>query len=275
MNNEVSEINKYNIICSRSKKGMPLNMPSAHYHKHYELYYLLSGKRKYFIDNKIFNLNKGDLVLIPKGILHKTTSADNGSHERLLISFNDTMLYPDFDKEIQCCFNRYFYNIPKTMTGTVEMMLLKIEKEFKTNDIFSEKIIKGLLLELFAYLIRSRDKLSFEHSQSKSDSRILEVAEFINKNYEKDISLNDAAVFCFISPEHLSRKFKKVTGFGFNEYLTLVRIMHAEKLLASENSTITEIALKCGFNDSNYFSSVFKKFKGISPKKYIKYNKIY
>ena len=75
----------------------------------------------------------------------------------------------------------------------------------------------------------------------------------------------------FFSQEHLSRTFKKHTGFGFNEYLTLVRLQHAEQLLkGDEKMSISTIAYNCGFNDSNYFSDKFKKMYGTSPLKYSK-----
>ncbi len=62
--------------------------------------------------------------------------------------------------------------------------------------------------------------------------------------------------------------FKKETGFGFCEYLNLLRLQKAEALLKqSDNLSISLIASECGFNDSNYFSVKFKEMYGISPKK--------
>lgn len=71
-----------------------------------------------------------------------------------------------------------------------------------------------------------------------------------------------------VSKSHLSRQFKNSTGFGLNEYITIVRIKNAERLILTTDLAITDIATKCGFNDSNYFSSVFKKLKGIPPLKF-------
>ena len=69
-----------------------------------------------------------------------------------------------------------------------------------------------------------------------------------------------------VSVEHLSRTFKLCTGFGFNEYVTLLRLRHAEEMIKSNpEMTISEIAYECGFNDGNYFSYKFKKMYGIPP----------
>ena len=64
-----------------------------------------------------------------------------------------------------------------------------------------------------------------------------------------------------------SRKFKKETGFGFNEYLNIYRLKKADIWLRNDpKAKISEIAINCGFNDSNYFSKVYKKVYKISPK---------
>ena len=71
----------------------------------------------------------------------------------------------------------------------------------------------------------------------------------------------------------LSKQFKSVMGIGFNEYINIVRVTASEKLLLSTNAPITQIAMDCGFNDSNYYAAVFKKIKGITPKKFSLQNK--
>ena len=76
-----------------------------------------------------------------------------------------------------------------------------------------------------------------------------------------------------MSASYFSKQFKSVTGVGLNEYINIIRIGASEKLLLSGNLPITQVAMECGFNDSNYFAAVFKKLKGITPKKYSLLNK--
>ena len=92
--------------------------------------------------------------------------------------------------------------------------------------------------------------------------------DYIRANYMYRLTLSETAKHCAVSPEHLSRVFKKETGFGFNEYLNLYRLKKAESILKSgQGKTIAQVAAACGFNDSNYFSNTYKKMYGISPSK--------
>jgi AraC-like DNA-binding protein len=94
---------------------------------------------------------------------------------------------------------------------------------------------------------------------------------FIKENYQATITLQQLADMHFISPEHLSRTFKKETNFGFNEFISLVRLQKAEFFLKEHpEMSISEVAYACGFNDSNYFSDKFKRTYGISPLRYSK-----
>jgi len=95
-----------------------------------------------------------------------------------------------------------------------------------------------------------------------------DAAKFITGNCRLELSHEFLSKKYSMSPSHFSKQFKHITGVGLSEYINVSRISLAEKLLVKTNKTITEIAGECGFNDSNYFASVFKQIKGITPKKY-------
>lgn len=95
---------------------------------------------------------------------------------------------------------------------------------------------------------------------------------YIEDNYNLPLSYKDVAKEVFISPSYFLNLFKQETGFTFVDFLTDVRINKAKKLLLSTEMNITEIAFEIGFNNSNYFSCLFKKIVGISAKEYRKKN---
>ncbi|MGB3986308.1 MAG: helix-turn-helix transcriptional regulator, partial [Limnochordia bacterium] len=74
------------------------------------------------------------------------------------------------------------------------------------------------------------------------------------------------------SQYYLSRMFKTVTGLTLIEYLNTIRIQEAQKLLADENLSITEIASLVGYDSQTYFGRMFKRITGLTPREYRKHN---
>ncbi len=101
-------------------------------------------------------------------------------------------------------------------------------------------------------------------------SIIQKVIEYIIENYNSDITMADTAELFNMSESSLSKKFKAFTGFRFREYLINVRTHAAADLLVNTSLSITEIADKCGFADSNTMAGTFKKIMGEAPGSYRK-----
>ena len=80
----------------------------------------------------------------------------------------------------------------------------------------------------------------------------------------------DIAAAAGYSPNYLSRKFREAAGIGVHEYLVFIRLQHAALELITTDDSVTEIALRCGFSDSNYFKDAFKKRYGVTPRAYRK-----
>lgn len=99
---------------------------------------------------------------------------------------------------------------------------------------------------------------------------ILNVIEFIRQNYDKEISLSDAADLVGITPEYLSKLFSKEMGINFSTFLVEFRVSIAKRLLANENHKIYEVAEMVGYKDTKYFNKVFRSIMGVSPSDYRK-----
>lgn len=253
------EITTY--FVERRARTKPTSMPSPHYHRHYEIYYLRKGKAKYFIDNITFDLNEGDMVLIPPYIIHRTAYVEGGQLDRLLITFTLDFMEKSEDDAIFKCFNRYLIK----KADVYKNLINSIESEYNNKDEFTNELIKNHITTLLIRLSRTTEKSGFE---VKAPSFIQKITEYITENYSTEITLDALASRFSVSKSHLSRQFKATTGFGLSEYITIVRIRNAERLVLTTDLSMTEIATKCGFNDSNYFSSVFKKLKGVPPLKF-------
>ncbi len=241
-------------------------MHSHHHHEEFELYYMISGRCSYFIEDKSYDVLPGDIVIIPENIIHRTRYMSD-SHVRILIECSGEFI-PSEAREKLRMVNYVYRN--SSVSGEILSALKRIEREYKNPDEFSEEAIKSEMKLLVYTMARNKNALGETQIQN---SLIESVVAYIKENFTSDITLSSVAKSHFVSPEHLSRTFKRETDFGFNEYLTIVRLRYAEQRLKNrKGESISKIAYDSGFNDSNYFSDKFKKAYGISPLKYSKDN---
>ncbi len=107
------------------------------------------------------------------------------------------------------------------------------------------------------------------HIHTRHHQKIREAKEYINNNFARqDMSLNDVASHAHVSPNHFSTIFSQEAGVTFIEYLTSVRINKARQLLLRNNMKCVDIAFEVGYNDPHYFSYIFKKNCGMSPREF-------
>ena len=118
-------------------------------------------------------------------------------------------------------------------------------------------------------LFISRHRLNeIPDKTSEIHKLIQDAANYVSQNSSADLSLTTIAKKYNVSTGYFSKSFKNVTGMRFSEYINITRVSAASKLLETTNMSITDSSAEFGFDDSNYFAAVFKKYKGVTPKKY-------
>ncbi len=251
-------------------------MPSNHYHEPYEIYYLLSGERNYFIKDNTYRIRKGDMVFIDKNELHKTSDAGIPNHERVLINFSDRflenfdepLLYESFHRKIR----RLSLNLPER--EWLERILFEMLQEDSEERPGFQTVLQAKLATLLLWCVRRLDGEEKEQHdyihESPAHKKIAEVVEYINANYDQRLSLESVAQAKYISPYHLSRLFKRVTGFSFVEYVNIIRIKEAQRLLRETNWKVTRIAGSVGYENIGHFGRVFKLQTKTNPLEYRK-----
>ena len=225
---------------------------------------MTEGECRSVIDGNTYQLYPGDLVIIPDGVIHNSEYSDS-IHSRLLLNCSSEILPNDVKNEFPSL--PHLYRNPKTV-GQIKDIFFKISEEYNINDSISNSMLRCYTALLFYTIIRNA-----EHRQpiDVTNKIVSSVIECMKNDLSSEITLKNMAKKFSISEEHLSRIFKKETGVGFSAYLTFLRMKKAEELLVhSSESRITQIAYACGFSDSNYFTSQFKKIHGVTPKKYQK-----
>lgn len=250
------------------------NMRQAHFHEEHEIYYLISGERNFTINDRVFRIGKGDLVIIPAGELHRTTYLGNNAHERIAIMFSDSIIEDiceSFGKDyVMEVMNSFFIHVPDGRRAYVEDLMNRMLYESEGIDELSDYMQKIYFHELMIFAIRCYKNKVQGKELDVANEIVQKAAKYIYENSDKNITLKDVAGKFGMSSSYFSKKFKAVTGFGFKEYLIGVRIKQASDMLLATNKSITEIAISCGFNDSNYFGDAFRRIKGVSPHKYRK-----
>lgn len=124
-------------------------------------------------------------------------------------------------------------------------------------------------------------KLEVAHSEQKLEISLCDVnqhidvnesflslIDFVNANYNKDLSLQGLSKQYNINYTYCSELFKKVTGYNFSHYLTNIRLKKACDLLIKSEMSISDISYQVGYNDYHYFANVFKKNVGMTPAQY-------
>ena len=233
-----------------------IKMPSMHHHDQYELYYLDSGSREYFVEDSFFSVEAGDFVLIAPGKLHRT-----GGEQcvRTLINFTKEFLCrylePGMVEKLLTCFEHPKIVPTERQQGNCKQLLRRLaasadEMEFAMN--------LGLLLSALGRC----------SSEEIENDYISTVVEYINRNFSQITSIGQIAEAFFVSKYHLCRVFKNAMKVTLIEYLTQVKIKNARQLLEFTDREVGDISEECGFNDPSYFTKTFKNAFGMTPKDY-------
>lgn len=252
--------------CERDK----VIVETYHHHEHIELLYALDTDMNVWINGIPLHMVTGDLVIINSGEMHNI-SFNKPSHY-LCIKFSPRILYVDdnslfefkyvtpflSDRSPQKLFHKKDFDVD------IHSLALEIMNEWNTQRPAYELLIRANILKIFAEIFRYWQKENVFHSEAMMTEPIKNALLYISENYDT-ITERDAAAFCCLSYNHFSASFKKTVGRSFSDYLTLIRINEAEKMLLSSEKSITDIALSCGFSSTSHFISRFKSQKGITP----------
>ena len=127
----------------------------------------------------------------------------------------------------------------------------------------AEDLLSGLNIFLNELLEQLAAAKEIENSPAVESA-----CRFIEKNYDRDITLEDTAKQCRLSSFYFSKLFKKEKGITFIEHLTLRRIKESKRLIIENNLSIKEICGNIGYSDPNYFTKIIKKIESVSPSTY-------
>jgi len=142
------------------------------------------------------------------------------------------------------------------------------ESGLQTNPELTDLMSESILLYTFTFL--GNRMLAFKNSKNTGDDTVSVLKKYIDDNFSRtDFSLEEMSRQLLYNKKYISAVFKRKMNIGINEYLHTIRIQHACTMIRQGFTSVSDIAFRCGYNDSQYFSKVFKKYMGQSPSAYI------
>lgn len=250
----------------------PWSMATMHAHKSHELYFLVSGQRRYFVGHSIYDVEPGNLVLIPKGMLHRTTAPGRAGYERYVINFFENYLQDFVALVGRASFDQLLYSgcvtLPADISRRVRQALAQLTQEIESHAPHFKAASIQLLQEILLSALRHGKPAA--PCTGETADKIQHVARYISEHFSEPITLQSAAALAGMEETYFSKRFKLLTGFGFHEYLSQTRLLAAERMLDETKLSMVAIAERCGFSGSNYFGDSFRRWKGQSPSQYRK-----
>ncbi|MGN0906029.1 MAG: helix-turn-helix domain-containing protein [Bullifex sp.] len=247
-----------------------------HWHYDFEIISVLKGSFRLRLDEEESILHEGDIAIVTGSMLHGG-NPDACVYECIVFSpelirhrdFRDD----DFIRQIAhgdirpCRIIKAEESSSHPMTRTC---LEAVTSELKTGNP-DALAISGYLKLFFSELCRSglyeNDSLREKHGRKRCD-QLRHVLEYLETNYAERLKLSDIASEAGLSPRYFCSLFQEMTGQTPFGYLNMLRVEKACSLMIREHLSVTDAALMTGFSDPAYFSRVFRRHMGVSPREY-------
>ncbi len=245
-----------------------------------ELVIVLSGCATHIVNGERLEISKGDVFVMNKGTVHGYENTENFRICNIMFR-TETFISENFDICQLHGFHALFLLEPKynsengfksrlklspAVFSDVERLIKSAAEEFNSSNNGRKTMVRSYFLQLVVLLSR----LYGTNVRHREIEGISKAAAFMELNFMNDIETEDLLKVAHYSQRHFIRLFSAIYSTTPQQYLLSIRIRHACSLLREKTFSITEIAAKCGFNDSNYFCRIFKKNIGMTPSMYRK-----
>lgn len=247
-------------------------------HDHFETVYVKKGNIIYRVNDTDVPLSKYDLILIKPGQTHVVTVRSEEACELFVLSFSfeaasGNKHLTDFMDFLNTEEEHSYIRLRLTRKNDFVGIFEKIVRERRKSQMWDDLMVNLLMMELFIWLSRCIREDWEQHMKNRSQKmkELLQAAkEYIDVNYNKQITLSDVADYIFFSESYFAHSFKQEFGISPKSYLLKIRIDAAKELLENSDLKIGDIALTVGFSGQQRFNDIFKKSENITPLQYRK-----
>ena len=251
----------------------------AHWHPEYEIIYVYEGPVSFTLNDRTQQVESGQALFINPNVIHASIPPAVSHVHYVCVTFGEQ--FP-FSSTLDELYKEYFFplrldkQIPSYIAGTCswqKKMLLVLQNLCKSGLQKSrgcELEWRILLLQFFHIAYTYDVFIPRETGNESSITAVQSAILSVQKHYAETIQISQLARQIGFSTEHFCRIFKSITCKTPLEYINAYRLQKAEYFLTHSTTSISQIAISCGFNDINYFSRYFKKIHAITPSQYRK-----
>ena len=237
---------------------------------HYEVAYIISGERSTITTMASYNYGAGMVTCSPPFEYLKTVARSQEPYERILIKYTPEFIIPFIESVGQQVFDKLYeqriFCFSKDTRERMKEMFEEILAEYEKDRPYNEFILQGMLFRLLVTIWEERlPEEGVEQYETPLTPPIVDVVSFIENEYYRNPSLEEAAHVANFSPAYFSRMFHAQMGKSYSEYLNNVKLRHVSILLTQTDKSIMEIAQETGFCHGNYLNEQFKKKMGMTP----------
>ena len=234
--------------------------------KGYIINMTVKGAGTIFQEKDSFNVEVGDLVLFPAGVphyYHRREGADEWHHRWIYFR---PRAYWNNRLKWQECINGVYYTkgIHIEDQELISTLFEQIEFFCQVDDLYGDELTLNLLEQILIRCKMNQPCLI----KKRIDPRITEVINYMSNHLNEDFSNEQLAELICLSPSRLGHLFRDNIGMTVTQWRDDHRISRAKQLLVTSNYSINQISRLIGYSDPLYFSRVFKKKAGLSPKLY-------
>ncbi len=249
------------------------NMKKHHFHENYEILLSLTNSGSIFLENNVYNIKRGTLILIKNTSLHRTMVDKKILYKRYIVHFPQSTLSEISSEKTDLlskfCGDDICIQLTEDQLSSIILIINKImnkDLEKFGSDILKDIAFIELLIKISNYFDYNTNKNSTNNFKF---NKIHPIIKYIEKNIEGDLSLDTISNNFYISKYHLCRIFKESTGFTLREYIISTRVLKSCAFLRKGCNVQTAGELS-GFNNNSHFIRTFSNLKGISPGQYMK-----
>lgn len=244
-----------------------------HWHTHYEIIRIISGTFHLTINKKMTVYHAGDVIFVTDGFIHGGIP-HNCVYE--CIVFNLHMLLKDNHACAKTIHDIMEHKITiHTLLSEKSNLILpivdRLGQALASKRPGYEFMTQGYLYELIGTILSEHlyDETPTDNASKEQLTSIKNVLAYIAENYSTTITLDKLARIAGMNPRYFCRYFRNMTERTPIDYLNYYRIECACEMLSTQNISIKEAAISCGFNDESYFIKTFHKYKGVTPKQFM------